>query len=109
MTSRTSLICLASLAASIGLLAQQPPGTAGNQTPQQPTEITTRLSSDSGPPRLAVPDFLSLSADKETQEIARSIAEVLWNDLDFEREFYMIPRDTYKSIPAASSIGEPAL
>ncbi len=24
---------------------------------------------------------------------------MLWNDLDYEREFYMIPRDTYKSIP----------
>ena len=34
---------------------------------------------------------------------------MLWNDLEFEREFYMIPRDTYKSIPPAPSIGEPPL
>ena len=26
---------------------------------------------------------------------AKTIGEVLWDDLDFEREFYMIPRDTY--------------
>jgi TolB protein len=26
---------------------------------------------------------------------------VLWDDLNFEREFYMIPRDTYKTVPAA--------
>ena len=29
------------------------------------------------------------------------IGQVLWDDLNFEREFYMIPRDTYSSIPAA--------
>ena len=29
---------------------------------------------------------------------------MLWDDLNYEREFYMIPRDTYKSIPAAGSI-----
>jgi TolB protein len=35
------------------------------------------------------------------------ISQVLWDDLDFEREFAMIPRDTYKSIPPATSISEP--
>ena len=53
---------------------------------------------------MAVPDLLALSNDKETQEAARLVAEVLWDDLNYEREFYMIPRDTYKSIPAAGSI-----
>jgi TolB protein len=47
---------------------------------------------------------LALSNDKETQEAARVIGQVLWDDLNYEREFYMIPRDTYKSIPAAASI-----
>jgi TolB protein len=95
------------LAASIGVvLAQQP--TPGNQTPAQPSQIEVRLSGDPGtPPRLAVPDFLALTPDKETQEIARTIAEVLWNDLNYEREFYMVPRDTYRSVPAAPDIGRP--
>ena len=26
---------------------------------------------------------------------------MLWDDLNFEREFYMIPRDTYATIPVA--------
>lgn len=56
---------------------------------------------------MAVPDFLALSSDNETRVIARTIAEVLWNDLDYEREFYMIPRDTYKSIPPAASVADP--
>ena len=51
-----------------------------------------------------MPDLLALSSDKETQEAARVIGEVLWDDLKFEREFYMIPRDTYKTIPAAPTI-----
>jgi TolB protein len=72
---------------------------------QQPTAVEIRITGDPGtPPRFAVPDLIALSPDKETQDAARVIAQVLWDDLNFEREFYMIPRDTYKSIPAAVSI-----
>ena len=86
--------------------APQPP----TPTNQSPSEIgVTILGTDPGtPPRLAVPDFLALSSDRETQDIARTIGEVLWDDLNYEREYYMIPRDTYKSIPVAKAIGEPA-
>ena len=31
------------------------------------------------------------------------LAQVLWDDLNFEREFDMIPRDVYKSVPVARS------
>jgi TolB protein len=76
------------------------------QTPQQPSEVRTTISSgDAGtPPRYAVPDFLALSSDAETLDAAKTIARVLWDDLNFEREFAMIPRDTYSTIPAAKSI-----
>ena len=57
-----------------------------------------------GAPRLAVPDFLALGTDAETKAVAATIGEVLWKDLAFEREFDLIPRDTYASIPAAASI-----
>ena len=71
----------------------------------QQTGVVGRLTGEGGtPPRIAVPDLLSLSADKETQEAARVIGQVLWDDLNYEREFYLIPRDTYKSIPVAASI-----
>ena len=73
--------------------------------PQQTVVDIGKLTGDAGtPPRLAVPDLLALSTDRETVEAAKTIGEVLWADLNFEREFYMIPRDTYKSIPAAPSI-----
>jgi TolB protein len=94
----------AALAAGALAAAQQPPATP---PPQQPTSIELRITGEPGtPPRLAVPDLIALSPDKEVQDAARVIGEVLWDDVDFEREFYMIPRDTYKSIPPATSIAE---
>lgn len=85
-----------------------PPPTGSDRTSaasvqtQSQTEISLIISADAGaPPRYAVPDFLALSSDAETVAAARAIGQVLWDDLQFEREFYMIPRDTYRTIPAA--------
>src|ERR1044072_5850848 len=75
-----------------------PPPTAA--APQQPSEIQLVISGEPGtPPRFAVPDFVALSPD--VADIAKMLGQVLWDDLNFEREFYMIPRDTYSTIPAA--------
>ena len=83
-----------------GVVAQQPQPAP----PQQPTEIETRIGGQPGlPPRYAVPDFIALSGDRETAEVAKVIGQVLFDDLEFEREFYLLPRDTYRSIPAAKS------
>lgn len=96
---------LLAIAAAV-VAAQQPQAPAAPPPPQQPTSVELRLTGDPGtPPRLAVPDLLALSPDRETQEAARAIAEVLWDDLNFEREFFMIPRDTYKTIPSPVTIG----
>ena len=80
----------------------------GQQPPtQQPSEFELTISGEPGtPPKFAVPDFVALSSDPETQAAAKTIGAVLWDDLMFEREFYMIPRDTYASIPAAKSFQE---
>jgi TolB protein len=87
--------------------AQAPP-------PQEPVEQTspdtlrTTIRGEIGaPPHYAVPDFIALTSDKDTQEAAKTIAEVLWSDLSFEREYDMIPRDTYRTIeqtPTAETI-----
>ena len=67
---------------------------------QQPAAIAVVISGDPGtPPRYAVPDFVALTP--EAADVAKVIGQVLWDDLNFEREFYMIPRDTYGSVPAA--------
>jgi TolB protein len=69
---------------------------------QQPSEIAVVISGDPGtPPRYAVPDFIAASPD--AAEAAKTITQVLWDDLAFEREFYLIPRDTYSTIPPARS------
>lgn len=104
---RWKLLLAAVVAASAVAAAQQPaPQQPPTQPqPQQPTTVGVTLTGEGGAQtRLAVPDLLALSNDRETTEAAKVIGEVLWDDLNFEREFYMIPRDTYKSIPAASSI-----
>lgn len=81
--------------------AQQPP------PPPQPSEIGVTLRGDDGtPPRMAVPDFIVLSDDAESRAASQLLGSVLWDDLSFEREFYLVPRDTYKSIPAATSLAD---
>jgi TolB protein len=95
------LLAAVIVAASAVVAAQQP---VPQQPPTQP-EVGITLSGDPGAQiRLAVPDLLALANDKETQDAARVISQVLWDDLNYEREYYMIPRDTYKSIPPAGSI-----
>jgi len=81
-------------------------GSPGRAPVQGQTEISLVISADPGaPPSYAVPDFVALTAEPDTAAAARTIAQVLWNDLAFEREIDVIPRDTYQSIPAARSVG----
>lgn len=78
---------------------------ASEQAPQQPSEIAVVISGDPGtPPRYAVPEFVAASPD--AAEAAKTISQVLWDDLNFEREFYLIPRDTYSTIPAARTASQ---
>ena len=82
------------------LARQQPPAT------QQPSDISTTITSGSpgAPPRFAIPDFIALTKDAETASAAKIMAEVLWNDLNFEREFALVARDVNVTIPAAKSM-----
>jgi TolB protein len=102
-TILTGALAIAVLAAGPRAEQQPPPA----PTVQQPSEIETTISGEgSAPPRLAVPDFIPLTSDAETVAIAKTIGQVLWDDLNFEREFAFIPRDTYASIPRASSFAD---
>ena len=98
-TVRNFCAAVSGVGALAVLTAQTPPA------PQQPPpassqiEIQTTIRGEPGaPPHYAVPDFIPLTNDKETAEAAKLIAQVLWDDLAFEREFDMIPRDTYRTI-----------
>ncbi|OFW12196.1 MAG: hypothetical protein A3F69_04380 [Acidobacteria bacterium RIFCSPLOWO2_12_FULL_66_10] len=92
---------------AIGVLAAWPHAQQPPAAPQQPTDVVTTITSDGGAaPRLAVPDFIALTKDAETVAIAKQIGQVLWDDLAFEKEFAFIPRDTYGSIPPATSFAD---
>jgi TolB protein len=87
------------IVAAVGM-ARMPQEPAAAPPPQQPSEIAVVISGDPGtPPRYAVPDFVALTPDAAEQ--AKTIGQVLFDDLSFEREFYMIPRDTYATVPVA--------
>jgi TolB protein len=104
------LLSIATCAAGATLLAAQQPTPAPDTPPAQPAQqndIKLTLSGDAGAPaHYAVPDFIPLTLDVETANAGRAVAEVLWNDLAYEREFDLIPRDTYKTIPQARSTTE---
>ncbi|MEO7190792.1 MAG: hypothetical protein ABI051_07015 [Vicinamibacterales bacterium] len=53
--------------------------------------------------RLALPEFTVGTPDAPLSAAARTIAEVLWNDINFEREFYMIPRVDAARVPVAAA------
>jgi TolB protein len=101
----------AAMLVASGSQPQTPPASqtpAGQPAPtQQPSAIELIVSGEAGsPPRLAVPDFVAVGGDAELAAIGRTLGEVLWNDFAFEREFYLIPRDTYRSIPTARSFDD---
>ena len=77
------------------------------QQTRQPDELSLIIGDRIGTqPRFAVPDCLTLTPDAATAEAARIVAQVLWDDLEFEREFRMIPRDIYRTIPVARSLDD---
>jgi TolB protein len=109
------LAALAATAAAVLVVGQALPSSQPRPQPrqqteqqtQQQTEIILSITGEPGaPPRYAVPDLLALSADAETAAAAKTIGQVLFDDLAFEREFYMIPRDTYVTIPAARTVDD---
>jgi TolB protein len=65
------------------------------------TEVSLIMSNPASHPKVGLPDFVMTGEDQEVAAAAKLLADVLWYDLDFEREFYMIPRKTSASIPVA--------
>jgi TolB-like protein len=81
-----------------------PVAAAPQQAPQKPPEVSLTISGGPGTAaHFAVPDFIAIGGDADAVAAGKTIGQVLWDDLNFEREYDMIPRDTYASIPAARS------
>lgn len=95
-----ALSALGSMAAAALQQPQTPP-------PSQQSQIETTISGRPGqPPRVAVPSFLAIGSDAETQAAARTIADVLHSDLEFEREFALVSRSALAGIPVSLTAGE---
>src|SRR5215471_872615 len=91
------------LAAGAGVLPmpQQPPPPAQGQPNQ-----TVRIGGDvSGlAPKLAIAPFVALSQDAETVAAAKTITDVLFDDIEYEREFYLIKKDAIATAPRPTSV-----
>ena len=104
---RTILACVALGAfASLQVVGQQQPPATPPAQPPQPGSVRTVLSETGGPPKLAVAGFIPLSSDAETVAAAKTISDVLWDDIAYEREYYMIPKDVLATIPKHVSVDE---
>lgn len=105
LSRRIASLIVLLLAGGTALPMAQPPDAPASGAARQQSEIDLTIGgSISAQPRLAVPDCLVQSDGPAVAAAAATIAEVLWNDLEFEREFRMLPRDTYASVPPARSV-----
>ncbi len=95
-------VLVAGGAAGTGLLAARPLQQTPAPAPQQVDEIALSLSNPASHPRLAIPEFFLMGADEQTRERARTVAEVLWNDIEFEQEYYLIPRRAAEAVPVTA-------
>jgi TolB protein len=100
-------LALASVAA-LHLYGQQPPPPAQPPaTPpasQQQGEVDIKVTGAGGPPHLAIAPFVALSTDAETVAAAKTIGDVLFNDIDYEREFYLLKKDSIATVARPTSI-----
>lgn len=106
ITTRSLLVAIV----GIGLALSRPYGGDGllsaealdQNPPPQVDEIAVALRNPGSHQRVGLPDFIWDAGDATMTEHARTVAEVLWADLDFEREFYMIPRADSAKIPVSA-------
>ena len=85
---------------------QQPPQQQQQQQPpQQRPDVQIVLNGSGGaPPKIAIAGFIPLSNDAETVAAAKTIGDVLYDDLNYEREYYLIAKDAVATVPKPASI-----
>jgi TolB protein len=90
--------------AGMSLTQAQPPQTQPPK-PQQPTDVGIKITGQPGvPPKIAIAGIIPLSSDSETAAAAKTIEDVLYDDIAYEREYYMIGKDAIGTIPRPTSI-----
>src|SRR5262245_25181 len=69
---------------------------------QQQSEIKLSLVAMGSQPKVGLPDFTVEAGDKELSDAVATLVDVLWSDLDYEKEYYLIPRKASASIPVVA-------
>jgi hypothetical protein len=94
------LICAVLFAGSmLAGQAQQPPPRSPQS--QQPTDVAAKISgSPRTPTKIAIAGIIPLSSDSETGG-RETIADVLYDDIAYEREFYAIGKGRDRDDSAA--------
>ena len=102
---RTLLSCAAiAAAATLTLGGQQPPAPAA---PQQQDTVKLVITGAGGlPPKLAIAGFIPLSSDAETVAAAKTLTDVLYDDINYEREYYLIAKDAVATVPKFTAIDQ---
>jgi TolB protein len=101
-------LLIAVVAASAAMMVAASPAPEAH-TQDQPTAVRAILSPDGRVPKLAVPEFIPLSNEPEVVAAAKTIGDVLWDDLAYEKEFYMLPRDILKTVPRPANADQVAI
>ena len=98
-----TLLALAGSALLLGQ-QQQPPATPPQS---QQGEVYTVIKGQPGaPPKLAIAGVIPLSTDSETIAAANTIADVLYDDIAYEREYYMIGKDVSRTFGKPASVDQ---
>jgi TolB protein len=102
MTKTFATCALLAGFAGLAPLTQQPPA-----SPPASQNQSVRIGIEGGgPPKLAIVPFIALSQDAETVAAAKTISDVLFDDIEYEREFYLIKKDSIATVPRPGSIDD---
>jgi TolB protein len=105
----TRILMLSTVAFTLAVVGFSRPDDTVRAEPlvQQVNEISTTLINKGVQDKLGLPDFIVPASDAELVASAKTVADVLWDDLDFEREYNMIERKASASIPLAPATSLP--
>ena len=102
MHNRTAFVTLTALMlALIGRSDRETVAAGPVQGTTQQDEVAIALRDPGKHQKLGLPDFIIPAGDAELAAAAKTVADVLWSDIDFEREYYMIQRKSSAAVPVA--------
>jgi TolB protein len=105
MTKNLFMLVPAALCGSLTLLAQAPQ-TPPPQPQQTDQGVVITLTGGGAKPKFAIAGFIPLSSDAETVAAAKIIGDVLYDDIDYEREYYMVGKDAVGTIAKPTSLDQ---